>query len=91
MRDSERLKQQIEKQVRRISKAEREQSTLLSQTVFTGVLGLVLVLPIVAGAYLGRWLDDMAEQYSIRWTLGFIMLGLVIGVFNVYYLIKERG
>ena len=91
MNDTERLKARIEKQAERLRKAEREQSTLLSQTVFTGTLGLVLVLPIVAGAYLGRWLDGMAEEYSVRWTLGLIMLGLIIGVFNVYYLIKERG
>lgn len=91
MNDNERLRERIEKQADRIRKAEREQSTLLSQTVFTGTLGLVLVLPIIAGAYLGHWLDTMAAEYSVRWTVGMIMLGLVIGVFNVYYLIKERG
>lgn len=91
MNDTERLKTRIEKQAERLRKAEREQSTLLSQTVFTGTLGLVLVLPIIAGAYLGRWLDAMTATYSVRWTVGMIMLGLIIGVFNVYYLIKERG
>ena len=91
MNDAERLKARIEKQAERIRKAERDQSTLLSQTIYTGVLGLVLVLPIVAGAYLGQWLDSMAAEYSVRWTVGMIMLGLIIGVFNVYYLIKERG
>lgn len=91
MNDNERLRARIEKQAERIRKAEREQSTLLSQTIFTGTLGLVLVLPIVVGAYLGHWLDGLAKEYSVRWTMGMIMLGLVIGVFNVYYLIKERG
>jgi len=91
MNETEQLKARIEKQAERIRKAKLEQSTLLSQTVFTGTLGLVLVLPIIAGAYLGHWLDGMAEQYSVRWTVGMIMLGLIIGVFNVYYLIKEHG
>ena len=91
MNDNERLRARIEKQAERIRKAEREQSTLLSQTIFTGTLGLVLVLPIVAGAYLGHWLDGMMQAYTVRWTVGMIMLGLIIGVFNVYYLIKERG
>ena len=90
MNDSQKLKLQIEKQAQRMQKAEREQATLLSQTVFTGTLGLVLVLPIVAGGYLGRWLDNMVEEYSVRWTVGLIMLGLIIGVVNVYYLIKEH-
>jgi ATP synthase protein I len=90
MTDSEQLKSRVEKQARRMQKAEREQPTLLSQTVFTGTLGLVLVLPIVAGAYVGHWLDRLSEEYSVMWTLGLILLGLIIGVFNVYYLIRER-
>lgn len=90
MNDIEQFKKEIEKQARRMKKAERERSTLISQTVFTGTLGLVLVLPIVAGAYIGHWLDGMSQEYSVRWTLGMIMLGLIIGVFNVYYLIKEH-
>ena len=84
------LKKQIEQQAKRIKKAEEEKSTLLSQTVFTGVLGLLLVLPIVAGAYLGHWLDNLVNYYSIRWTLGMIMLGVIVGAVNVYLFVKER-
>ena len=84
------LRKQVERQAKRIKKAEHEQSTLLAQTVFTGVLGLLLVLPIIAGAYLGHWLDSHMDYYSIRWTLGMIMLGVIIGSINVYLFIKER-
>jgi len=52
-------------------------------------LGLLFVLPTVAGAYLGRWLDGMAEGYSLRWTLSFLFLGIVLGAVNVYLFIKE--
>ena len=90
MNDRQKLKLRIEKQAQRMQKAEREQATLLSQTVYTGTLGLVLVLPIVAGAYIGLWLDSLSEIYSVRWTVGLIMLGVIIGVCNVYYLIKEH-
>ena len=90
MNNHQKLKLQIEKQAQRMQKAEREQSTLLSQTVYTGTLGLVLVLPIIAGAYAGLWLDSLADEYSARWTIGLIFLGVVIGVCNVYYLIKEH-
>jgi ATP synthase protein I len=48
------------------------------------------VLPVVAGAYLGHWLDGLAPGYSIRWTLSLLFLGLVIGGFNVYFLIRSR-
>lgn len=73
-----------------MKKAERERPTLLAQTVFLGTLGLIFVLPVVAGAYLGRWLDGMIEGYSMRWTLSLLFLGIVVGAVNVYLLVKER-
>ncbi len=56
----EELREQVERQARRIDKAERERPTLIGQTVYVGTLGLLLVLPVVGGAYLGRWLDSLA-------------------------------
>jgi ATP synthase protein I len=53
-------------------------------------LGLVMVLPIIGGVYLGHWLDSMVEGYSTRWTLSLLFTGLVIGIFNVYFLIKDK-
>ena len=90
MNDRQRLQSEIEKQARRMLKARHEQPTLLSQTIYTGTLGLVLVLPIVAGAYIGMWLDGLTEEYSVKWTMGLILLGVIIGILNVYYLIKEH-
>lgn len=84
------LQARLEQQANRIRKAEHHRRTVLSQTVYTGTLGLLLVLPMVAGAYLGHWLDGLAAEYSVRWTLGMIMLGVVIGSINVYLFVKER-
>ncbi|MGR9052350.1 MAG: AtpZ/AtpI family protein [Gammaproteobacteria bacterium] len=86
----QRLKQQIDNQVNRIKKAKRERRNLFAQTVYIGTLGLVMVLPIVGGAYLGHWLDGMMPEYSMRWTLSLLFVGLVIGVFNVYFLIRDK-
>jgi len=72
-----------------MKKAERERATLMSQTIFIGTLGLVFVLPVVAGAYLGRWLDSLLAGYSIRWTVSLILLGVIIGMINVYLMIRE--
>lgn len=83
------LKKRLDIQVRRIKKAEEERPTLLAQTVYLGVLGLLFVLPVVAGAYLGRWLDSLEAGYSIRWTLSMLFLGLIVGAVNVYLYIKE--
>jgi ATP synthase protein I len=85
-----RLKRQVEKQARRMKQAEHDQNTILSQTVFIGTLGLILVLPIVVGAYIGHWLDGRLDHYSVRWTISLIMLGVFTGALNVYFFIRER-
>lgn len=88
--NDEQLRKSVEKQARRMQRAERERPTLLAQSVFMGTLTLLFVLPVIAGAYLGNWLDDMAEGYSIHWTIGLIFVGLVIGVVNVYMYLREH-
>ena len=87
--DSE-LKRSVERQARRIQKAERERPTLIAQTAYIGVLGLLLVLPTIGGAYFGRWLDSLQSGYSIRWTLSLIVLGVAIGAFNVYLFVRDN-
>ncbi len=89
MNNRQRLKNNIDSQIKRIKKAERDRPNLLSQTVYIGTLGLVMVLPIIGGVYLGRWLDAMLEGYSMRWTLSLLFTGIVVGIFNVYFLIKD--
>ena len=90
MNNQQRLKKQIESQIKRIKQAEHDRPNLLSQTIYIGTLGLVMVLPVIGGAYLGHWLDGKVEGYSTRWTLSLLFTGLVIGILNVYFLIKEK-
>lgn len=89
MEPHEQLRKRVEQQARRMKQAEQERPTLIAQTVYMGTLGLLFVLPVVAGAYLGHWLDGLAEGYSIRWTLSLIVLGLIVGAVNVYLFIRE--
>jgi len=86
----EQLRKRVELQAQRMKQAEKDRPTLLSQTVYIGTLGLLFVLPVVGGAYLGRWLDGMVEGYSIRWTLSMILLGVIIGGINAYLFVQER-
>jgi ATP synthase protein I len=85
----EELRQRIERQAKRMRKAKKEQPTLLGQTIYIGTLGLLFMLPVVGGAYLGHWLDDLCAGYSMRWTLSLIVIGIVIGAVNVYLFTKE--
>ncbi len=89
MDNQHKLQQQVERQARRMKQAEQDRPTLIGQTIYVGTLGLMFVLPVVGGAYLGRWIDGIASGYSIRWTVSLILIGVFIGMFNVYYLIKE--
>ncbi|OGT03212.1 MAG: ATP synthase subunit [Gallionellales bacterium RBG_16_57_15] len=88
--NDEQLRRSVEKQVKRMRRAEKERPTLLSQSVFMGTLALLFVLPVILGAYLGNWLDGMAQGYSIRWTIGLIFVGLIVGIINVYMYIREH-
>ena len=89
MKDLHNLKTKIENQVIRMKKAEHDRPNLLSHTIYIGTLGLVMVLPVIAGAYLGSWLDGMMAGYSMRWTLSLLLTGVVIGILNVYFLIRD--
>ncbi len=51
---------------------------------------MMFILPVVGGAYLGHWLDGRMAGYSIRWTLSLLCLGIVVGAFNVYWLIRSH-
>lgn len=87
---NEQLAKRVEQQAQRMQRAERERPTLLAQTVYLGSLGLMFVLPVIAGAYLGHWLDGKLAGYSMRWTLSLLSLGILIGAFNVYWLIRSH-
>jgi ATP synthase protein I len=79
----------VERHAQRMKSAERERRSLLAQTVFLGTLSVLFLLPLVAGAYLGRWLDSLAQGYSTRWTVSLIFIGLAIGAINVYLFIRK--
>lgn len=86
-----RLKRSVEREVKRMKRAERERDSLLVLTGYLGSLALMFLIPVIAGAYLGHWLDEQASGYSTRWTVSLIVLGLVIGAANVVIYIRGRG
>jgi ATP synthase protein I len=88
-RRTARLEEQVKKQARRIKQAEKDKRTLLGQTIYLGTLGLMFVLPVVGGAYLGQWLDSLTAGYEVHWTVSLIVLGVVVGAVNVYLFLRE--
>jgi len=88
-RDRNRLEERLDRQVRRIRRARDERESLLGETVYLGTVGVLFVLPVIGGAYLGRWLDDGLAGYSVHWTVSMILLGVLIGAVNVYLFIRD--
>ena len=90
MDEREKLRRSIEKQAGRMQKAEQERPTLMAQTVFLGMLALLLVIPLLIGAYAGLWLDSLQTGYSVRWTVSLMLAGLAVGAWNVYRFIRDH-
>lgn len=86
----DKLSKQVERQARRMRKADQERDSVLGQTVFLGTLGLLLVVPMVIGAYLGHWLDSRGSGYGGYWTLILLLLGLIVGAVSVYLFIRRQ-
>lgn len=75
---------------RRLHDKRQQPASMLGLLIYGGTLGLLFVVPIVAGAYLGRWLDTLAAGYSVRWTISLIVLGIVVGGYNALKFLKEH-
>jgi ATP synthase protein I len=87
--NQQKLEESVQKRVRRMKQAEKERRTLIGQSVYLGTLGVMFVLPVVAGAYLGQWLDSLSEGYEVHWTVSMIVLGVIVGAVNVYFFVRE--
>lgn len=90
MSELDRLGERVRRQADRLARAERDRPRLLAQTVFLGTLALLLVLPIVVGAYLGAWLDSGGPGWSSRWTVSLVLLGVLLGAINVYLFVRRH-
>jgi len=85
--DDENLRRALPRQIRRLRQARR--AGVLGMLLAGGTAGLLLAVPLVIGAYLGRWIDERLPGYSVRWTVNLLLLGLAVGVYNVYRFFKE--
>jgi ATP synthase protein I len=90
MTDWNKLAEDTGRDLRRLEESERRPPTFVGIVLYGGTLGLLFIVPIVAGAYLGHWLDSLATGYSVRWTVSLIVLGIALGTYNVVRFIRER-
>lgn len=90
MTDKNKLLQSTEEDVQRLKKKEKTPATLLGILLYGGTLGILFILPVVCGAYLGRWLDSLMAGYSARWTLSLIFAGIGLGAYNVIWFVRGK-
>lgn len=84
------LRESVRREAERLRRAEKDSGGLLAQTAYVGTLAVLFVLPVLGGGYLGRWIDDQLEGYSVRWTITLLLVGVGIGLANVYLFVRER-
>lgn len=83
----EKLRASVEQQLQR--QRQHKPAGPLGLVLTGGTLGLLLVVPLLIGAYLGRWLDAHLEGYAVHWTLSLLLLGLFVGIYNAYRFLKR--
>lgn len=89
MKQDQELKKRLRADSERLKRAERRAQGAWAYLAYLGTLGIVFILPVVGGAYLGLWLDNRAADYSVSWTTGLLLLGVAVGAMNVYLLIRR--
>jgi ATP synthase protein I len=73
------LEQAIRQRQERRERWQREGERSIGQNLaMIGTLGWTIVLPTLAGIFVGRWLDRIFHG-GIFWTLGLLVAGLAIG------------
>lgn len=79
----------VKADIKKIEQYNKEKKGVLAQTIFLGTLGLIFIIPVIVGAYVGVWLDDKLKGFSISWTISLIFVGIIVGAMNVYFFLKE--
>ena len=69
---------------------DKERSKFWQLAVTMASLGWSLVLPIVGGAFLGHYLDQITDQ-GVKWTVGLLFLGVALAFYNLYYILFRES
>lgn len=85
----QKLRKKILSSAKKFDKAKKERPTILAQMAYLGTIGVIFILPVIIGAYLGVWLDNKLKGFSVSWTVSLIFLGVIIGAVNVYLFIRK--
>ncbi len=77
------FKERVARSARRMREARNHGQRLWIGLGLVGALGWMVILPMVGGLYLGRYLDQ-AFQTRPSFTLSFLLIGLGTGAYSVW-------
>jgi ATP synthase protein I len=90
--EDKKFSEDIGKSAKELTEARKEKGTFWHYAYVLGVGGWLLALPIVGGAYLGKYLDrKMGGSGGISWTITFIIIGIAAGFYNLWYTFMRRS
>jgi ATP synthase protein I len=82
--ENRKFSRDVDKSARELAKARKEKRTFWRYAYLLGAGGWLFAIPVVGGAYLGKYLDSRFGGKGISWTITFLVLGIVFGVYNVW-------
>jgi ATP synthase protein I len=87
---NKKFSEKVEKSAEELMKARKEKSGFWHYAQILGVGGWLFVIPIVAGAYLGRYMDEKTGG-DISWTITLIIIGMAVGIYNIWYFLLRKS
>ena len=83
--EEKRFKTQIDKKASWMRKW-RKKGIFWEKVLTVGAIGWMVVVPMVIGGYLGRYLDrhTAVGPEAVSWTVTFILIGLAAALYSVW-------
>lgn len=88
--DDRKFSKEVRDSAEKIRAAGSSRNPFWEQASWLGVGGWLFVVPVVGGAYLGRWLDRRFPG-STSWTITCLVLGIAVGGYNFWHFYGRRS
>ncbi len=72
-------------------RANRKNRSIFLNAGLLSVYGFQMVVPVLLGIFIGRFLDKHFPTDSFSWTLNFILLGFILGFISAYKWSTREG
>jgi len=85
--DEDPFVREIRRQAKRAG--EHRHDTFWRGLGMVGAIGWMIVVPMLLGAFVGRWIDRRSET-GVFWTLSLLFIGLVLGCVSTWRHVQEE-